>query len=172
MIPAYLQALRDAQACTLVVTPRVVTALKLYVGNNRRKFLRTVIDQDMDQLFACEHVVEDGYTKAQQDRIWGLLLKPDGKTFRDNVEARKFGALERRVVNGLHTFTLVGVHATVVDYDSREYPGKERAGDVQPVFRMYGAGHYVEYIYRPWQAHYQGIGIGFTLLGSGEGHAP
>lgn len=172
MLPAYLQAMRDAQAGNLVVTPRVVTALKLYVGNNRHRFLQSVIRQDMDQLFAVEHPVEDAYTKAQQDRIWGMLLRPDGRTFRDNKEARKFGELERRVVNGLHSFTLVGIHSTLVEYDTRNFPGHERNEDVHPVFRMYGAGHYVEYIYRPWQSHYQGLNVGFTLLGSGKGDAP
>lgn len=173
MIPAYLEALRAAQAGSLVVTPRTVTALKLYVGNNRNKFERSLIDQvDMPVLALREWPVSEEYTRAQQDRIWGLLLKADGKTFRDNAEARKFGALERKVVNGLHTFTFVGIHSRVVAYDTRRHPGRERAEDVHPIFRMYGAGAYVEYIYRPWQSHYQGLNVGFTLLSSGEGHAP
>lgn len=173
MLPLYMQAIRQAQDGKFVATPPLLRALKKYVSNNRHS-TRLLIDNDMAWFGSREWPVDPEYGNEQQARIWGLCLLADGKTFRNNRETRKLGARERAVIAGLHTFTFVGMHSTVLDYDTRSHRtrGAERATDVHPVFRAYGAGAYFEFIYRPWQSHYQGLNVGFTILASGKGDAP
>lgn len=173
MLPLYMQAIRQAQAGTFVATPPMLRALKKYVSNTRHSS-RLLIDNDMDWFASREWPVDPKYNNEQQDRIWGLCLRADGKAFRDTKETRKLGVRERTVIVGLHTFTFVGMHSTVLAYDTQNHRtrGSERATDVHPVFRAYGAGAYFEFIYRPWQAHWQGKNAGFTILASGEGDAP
>lgn len=174
MTPLYLQAIRQAQDGKFVATPTMLRALKKYAANSRNQLPREAIDTNLSWFGSREWTVDPDYANAQQDRIWGMCLRADGKTFRDTKETRKLGARERAVIAGLHTFTFVGMHRTVLDYDTQNprTRGVERATDVHPVFRAYGAGAYFEFIYRPWQSHWQGLNVGFTILASGEGNAP
>ena len=174
MAPLHRQAIQQARAGKFVATPPMLRALKKYAANSRNQLPREAIDTNLSWFGSREWPVDPEYSSAQQDRIWGLCLLSDGKTFRNNRETRKLGARERAVIAGLHTFTFVGMHRTVLDYDTRNARtrGVERATDVHPVFRAYGAGAYFEFIYRPWQSHWRSLNVGFTVLASGEGNAP
>ena len=163
------RSIDSARNGTFVADPSNLRALKRYAMNSGRvRSMRNDIYNDLAHFGAREWPVEESYGKAQLERIWGLLLLSDGKTFRDNKEARKLGSRERYVVaNGTH-FTFVGMYVET-DESDRTRPGCERAREAYPVFRLYGGGYYMEFLFRPWQAHYLSKEhTGFCILGSGK----
>ncbi len=65
-------------------------------------------------------------------------------------------------------FTFAGMHRTLLRYDSSRHPEFERSEDVYPLYRAHSPFGYVEFIYRPWQAHYlDKTKVGFLLTGAG-----